>query len=423
MTLLDLPMYLVGNRGAILRIAASRWALVVGALLVLSGSVARNYDGAYLAREWDVLLHGIAVSSANALVLFSLMYVATRRRGTAEGAGAGGGAPRESAPRFWSGYLSFLGLFWMSAPMAWLYGVPYERWLPEGGAVQANLVTLGLVSVWRVALMARVLSVMFGARIVLTLFVVMVFSDVAVVVGALASPKPLVDFMGGMQHTAQDAALVGATMSAIVYGILSFPVWCIGAVVAAVKLRRNWQVVRAEHERVPVGLIVVGVLAIMAWVAPMATTQVEQRNRWETNALLRAGKIEQGLGAMSALGRSAYPPIWDPAPRLGWGENDPPIEGVAEEILRRPPAEWVCRLYMEKSGRYLFSYQGRGWEVLDYLVESSLKGVPGGARGFRSRLLLHLRYDDKLNAEQRALIESAVAKLDAKIASEGSGEK
>src|SRR5678816_2292796 len=78
MTLATLPLYLTGNRRAILQIAASRWSLLVGFLLVLSGGLARNYDGAYLREEWTVLLHGPIVSTMNALILYSLAFAAMR---------------------------------------------------------------------------------------------------------------------------------------------------------------------------------------------------------------------------------------------------------------------------------------------------------------------------------------------------------
>ena len=54
----SIPAYLIGRRSAILEIAGNRWSLLIGFLLVVSGGLARNYDGAYLTKEWTVLLHG-----------------------------------------------------------------------------------------------------------------------------------------------------------------------------------------------------------------------------------------------------------------------------------------------------------------------------------------------------------------------------
>ena len=197
MRLGDAVRYLAGDRGAILRIARTRGALCVGAILVLTGSVARNYDGADLVGEWKVLTHGIGASIVNALLLYTLAYAAAR-------------AHRQERPRFFSGFLSFLGLFWMTAPTAWLYAVPYERFLTPVEAVNANTWTLALVAVWRVALITRVLAVIWGARYMTVLFIVLFFADAALVAGTLLAPMPVVDFMGGMEQSPADTALVVA---------------------------------------------------------------------------------------------------------------------------------------------------------------------------------------------------------------------
>ena len=52
----------------------------------------------------------------------------------------------------------------MTAPLAWIYAIPVERFLGAYEATQANLWMLGIVSVWRIVLMIRVVSVLFGAR-------------------------------------------------------------------------------------------------------------------------------------------------------------------------------------------------------------------------------------------------------------------
>lgn len=414
-------MYLIGRREAILRIAASRWALVVGAMLVLSASLARNYDGAYLIKEWDVLLHGVVVSAMNSLVLFSMMWVGSRRPPTAvedfgqerEPALEGGAG---SVMAFVRRYLSFLGLFWMSAPMAWLYGIPYERWFTSADAVQANLYTLAIVSVWRVALMTRVLSVIFGARVLPTFFVVMLFSDVAVVIGAIASPKPLVDFMGGMQHSPEDAAISNANFLTMFFGIVSLPVWFIGWLWAMAKMRGSWQVGVVEWGKTPRGLIAAAVLSVAAWIVPMMMkTQAEQRSRWEADTLLRAGKIDEALTFMSAKGRGEFPPIWDPVPRIGWGERTPMIEDVAKTILQREPAAWVGRMYVIKSGRYLFTHLYGGWRRLAEIVESPQPQIAGGDAGMLARLRLHEQYDDTLSEDDRTALNQGIEVLEARL--------
>ncbi|MFZ4576274.1 MAG: hypothetical protein ACOYN0_17960, partial [Phycisphaerales bacterium] len=59
-TLHTLVLFLFGNRQAITRLASSRVTLLLGAAFVLSASLARNYDGAFIPGQPHVLLHGFA---------------------------------------------------------------------------------------------------------------------------------------------------------------------------------------------------------------------------------------------------------------------------------------------------------------------------------------------------------------------------
>jgi hypothetical protein len=101
--------YLTGRRAAILEVASDRTALVAAALLVLSAGLARNYDQASLRDEpWRLLGPFIASLAING-PLFLTIYGIARWKGI-HGPGIG------------RAYLSFLTLYWMTAPLAWLYG-------------------------------------------------------------------------------------------------------------------------------------------------------------------------------------------------------------------------------------------------------------------------------------------------------------
>lgn len=96
-------------------------------LLVLSAALAREYDAEYLpAKPWLLALPW-AMSLVASFLIFAFFRLAARKH-----------VPR---PPFWRSYRSFLALFWMTAPLAWLYAVPYERFLTPYGATVANLWT------------------------------------------------------------------------------------------------------------------------------------------------------------------------------------------------------------------------------------------------------------------------------------------
>src|SRR4051812_42772891 len=110
MTPVDLLLFLLGDADAIRRLAADPWTLAVGAPLVLSAGLARHHDAHDLRRQWWRLLIPFAASTLAAAVLFLVLALASR-----------GGLATLDLGR------GLLGLFWLTAPFAWLYGLPFER--------------------------------------------------------------------------------------------------------------------------------------------------------------------------------------------------------------------------------------------------------------------------------------------------------
>jgi hypothetical protein len=338
MNIAMLPLFLVGRRDAILRFAQSRWTLLVGLLLVISGGLARYYDGAYLAEEWTSLLRGVVVATGNAFVLFTLVYVIARAR-------------KQPLPRFWSGYLTFLGLFWMTAPMAWLYAVPYERFLSPIEAVNANQWTLGVVSLWRVILITRVLAVIFGARAWRIFFLVMLFSDAAMLLAAKMMKTPVLDVMGGLQQTEVERAVASSTFGLIILTVITAPVWIIGSMVACARLTTEWSVPESVRRPVPALALVIAFLLIAAWIPALLKAQPEQRLRWEAEALMNARSYDAGLAALSQHTRAEYPPVWDPPPRIGYNEHRGQMPAIRAALANNEYAPWVEAMYLEKSWR------------------------------------------------------------------------
>jgi hypothetical protein len=332
-----LALYLIGDRQAILDIAADRRCLWVGLLFVLSAGFAREYDGKDLLREpWHLLIPVVAsLAAASCLFLITCGPLFFRREGR---------------PAFCSAYRAFLTLFWMTAPLAWLYAIPYERFLSPGAATRANLLTLALVAAWRVALMVRVLSVITSRNVMSSLFLVMAFADAAALTAVYMIPKPIINFMAGIRPTDSERAIWGATFLVGFLGILSAPLWGIGGVVALFTGKPVWQFPARPAETVAASprVWILAVLSLVIWLPILAWTQAEQQLRSRVEDDIKAGRIADALDFMSAHAQSDFPPQWEPPPRVGYGERSPHIFDVMEAILGRDCAPWVRACYLDK---------------------------------------------------------------------------
>jgi hypothetical protein len=400
-----LALYLIGNRQAILDIAADRRAIWVGLVFVLSAGFAREYDGQDLLREPWYLLIPIGASLAASLLLFLITcgQLFFRRRGR---------------PPFFQVYQSFLTLFWMTAPLAWLYAVPYERFLSPGGATKANLWTLALVAAWRVALMVRVVSVITGRNVLYSICLVMLFADVAAITAVSMIPQPVINVMGGVRHNESEIAISNATFLVVVLGIISAPLWVSGALTTAWFVGKPaWQVPARHAEIVSQswGMWIIAALSLAIWLPILPWTQAEQQLRSQAEDDLKAGRIAEALDMMSAHAQSDFPPQWEPPPRVGYGEKSPHIFDVMEVLLSRDFAPWVRACYLDKFRHQLgkagdeFAFNWYTSEELAALLRI-LKQLPDGpdiAAEYRMDLEYRLhRTDRDLDAPERADLEA-----------------
>jgi hypothetical protein len=325
---------LVGNRQSILRAAEARGTILLGAVLVLAAGLARNYDGEDLRREPWWLAVPFAVSAGLGLLVYALARVNVSQ-----------------PPKFWTGYRSFLGVMWLIAPTALPYGVPWERMLTPVDAVAANLWTLAIVSLWRVTLMARIVSVLAGLRFTAAFFRVMLVAGTVAFVGLLIVPKPLIHFMGGVRQTDAERLVAGVSNLATFASGLLMVVW-IGGGTFALTVRGTWAV--AANRRAPVsrGAFVLAALCLVPWLIALPRAQSEQRLRHDAESLLQAGRIDQALVVMSAHGPEAFPRHWDPPPKVGWDVREsPPVLDVLERVVALGITGWVRDAYVQKFER------------------------------------------------------------------------
>jgi hypothetical protein len=396
MTPLSIFKLLLGNRTAILAVASSRWSLLVGAILVLTGSLARNYDGACFPEEWPALGHGLVVSTFNAFVLFSYACLASRARAR--------GLP------YFRGFLSFLGLFWMTAPMAWLYGIPYERMMSPLDALHTNMWTLALVSIWRVTLVSRLLAVLLGERSWRIIWLVLAFADVELLLALKFAPLPVIDFMGGLQQTPEERELGSTAFLAGFWGVITLPIWLIGALVASARMEKNTEPtpILSPPSRAPLAAIAFALIMLAAWIVAAIHVHPEQRNRYNAEQLLRGNQIDSALALMSGHPRSDYPPVWDPPPRPAWQIYEPSIDAIRTALAEKPHAKWVDDLFWDKCWRHLRSFEGGGFAPWTPVSDWDPVDREHPSAEWWHKAELHAAHDSHLSAQDREDLRAAI---------------
>lgn len=410
-----LLLYLVGNRRAILDVARSPWSVLIGVLFVLSAGLAREYDGEYLLLEPWHALRPLGASLASGTLLFIIVHVAAIIRGDSAGA--------NERPPLHRAYLSWMGLFWMTAPMAWLYAIPYERWMTPEAAISCNLWTLALVAAWRVILMTRVVTVVYGVSPVPAFFLVMLFADAVVIAVMGLAPLPVIDVMGGVRGPAREQLLGAVALNTGLLAVLSAPIWILGSLISLVGFRPTWPVVTHPKPSRSRGLLIVACASIVAFAPLLVWAQPAQALRHRVEGLLLSGRIAEGLTAMSAHPHEDFPPDYNPPPRLGYREIEPPMDEVRAAMRERWPAEWVAELYLYKTrreiGRLYFADPTEN-PIADFFLDTESDWALDRANDMRDEFEFLLDFDPSLPEANHKAIRRL---LDAATAQESSSDR
>jgi hypothetical protein len=333
-TPLTLIGFLMGRRSAILDVAASPHALVLGGVLVLSAGFAREYDGEDLLHEpWHLLIpHGASLLTA------FLLYMLVRLTGIGK---------TQQPPAFFRGFPMFLRLYWMTAPLAWLYAIPFERWMSPGDATLWNLRLLGIVSVWRVVVMIRVIGVVYGAgplwRVIAT---VLLFGDAVMLIAIRFVPVPVLHLMGGVRMTESERLLQGTTL---LLQIVGFPSLLILLIMTLAPAATSWTPIKfSQPNRVHGTTWLLAALSILIWRFILPVTQPEQQRRRVAEQLIMARDFPAAFMFMSKHDQTDFPPHWSPPPHVAQPNPAPPLNDLIEVLIEESTSEWVRAVFIEK---------------------------------------------------------------------------
>lgn len=376
-------LFLVGQRKAILSVAASREALWVGLIMTLSAGFAREYDGAYLWREpWHFVVPVLASVLTSALLYAIIRFCESP-------------ASNRDGPAY-AGYRQVLTFFWLTAPLAWIYAIPVERFMTPANATRANLAFLGIVSVWRVLLIARALSVWLGARFFRMLWIVLFFGDTVLLILNFITPTPIWDIMGGIRLSEREQVVLEVKQFVWVVGIIAWIVLAIGTAVLTLKSKRTLaERLETGVSRVGWSLWAFGVLLLAVGFVIVPLGLPEQRNRWNAERLLYEGDLASAVRYIAERPREAFPPHWDPPPRTAYGESKPEIIRLLAALRAGGAPEWLYQTYIEKLlSRYdglseaIAAAQDGDDEMLSEMLTIFQREPPRGE--FRYRLLEQL---------------------------------
>jgi hypothetical protein len=331
MTAKDILAFQFGRADAIRTVASSSSAIWTGIVLVMLTAFARNYDQTYIPEKPFLWFFGpLLFSLVSGTWLYMVCYLMSARRLMNRD---------ELNPSSDSAWRGFMGTFWMTAPIAWLYAIPVERFFDSLTAAKANIALLAIVSLWRVLLMARVFQVICQVPYALALLWVLAAAFVEVLAVTFfggAFGKSLMASMGGMRNSPEENVLLNALGFA---SIVSF--W--GFIIAFVALliwrwrgtAREWPALARSH--MPIWFLAP---AAAAWMLVALLPQRELQNNHAIDQFIAAGQFREAIDFMNRHSAADFSPSKELPVKLYEFETVEQVFALAA-VLRKEDAGWV----------------------------------------------------------------------------------
>ena len=284
----DLLLYLIGSRGAIERIAATRGAWLVGAILVLSAGIARNYDHLDLLRQPKWIIGPFGASLASTGLIFIWVSLALRLHQV-------GHYRRQLG--------TFLVLAWMTAPCAWLYGIPVEGMTDLMTATKWNIAFLAIVALWRVALIVRAVSVLTGIHWLRVLPLVLAPAALEALVGSFFKKLSLINVMGGIRLPPSTLLLQKAAEITMTGSLVLLAICVIGSFMA----RPARKPLDRPKTTVLRSTPAIAAMSLLAWAGVAIPMHPQVANLGHLTSLIRQNDLPAAVAFASGKTREDFP--------------------------------------------------------------------------------------------------------------------
>jgi hypothetical protein len=195
----------------------------------------------------------------------------------------------------------------MTAPTAWLYGIPVERFMDGRGATVANLWLLGIVSLWRVALFSRAVSLIYRVEFSRALGWVLIAAALEAVIVLFFSGfgEAIGRGMAGMRNSAEQDLILKVLGTVFWSCVIAVPILLI-VMKAVLNFEGRAELAELPSSRKVPWLALVACAAVWAGVA--VVPQQELAKEWKYRAMLERGDTRDALAYLNTLEPEDWPP-------------------------------------------------------------------------------------------------------------------
>ena len=361
----DLAGYLFGSRTSIKRILGLHRGMLFATALVFSASLAREYDAVSLAHKpWDLLgSFGASILLCTMIYLFVGTCLSITKKRTFSWA---------------SDYKTFLTGYWMTAPLAWLYAFPIETLASEITSLRFNLTALSAVSIWRVLLFSRVVSILYAIPFWCSLIWILVPCMAIAFYFLVSAILPMIAIMGGIRMTETQAILYSyqnSVAAIIFYAAIPVLILLLVSLSFVHSLPKQFETPPAPNTTTTRQAWAIPALAIITLIAASLWFQPRLGRAERVNRLLSNGQFTEAIAQLEKHNRDDFPQTWDPPPKFKRPvDHHPAMEQLLKCLHQNNAALWINDLLLVQADEIILMQAD--WNHGTANLDSLKSGLP-----------------------------------------------
>jgi len=296
--IIDVLKFYLGFKEATIKVATTKHIFWVACLLVVSAALARNYDHHLLLSNPIWIGGPFFMAFFSSALIFSVLRVACR-------------IPLRSEEQSFPGanFLAWIKCFFLTAPLAWLYGIPYESFVDILTATKLNFATLLLVSLWRVYIMGQVAHYLYKIHALKAYCVMLVPASLEMLFGSFYQNLNIVGIMGGLRLSEKDQLLANLTSFVTVTSFWVLVGSLFFAVLLMVIHSQKAQYFSKEVNRSPSrNMLIATVASIMVFLATAFYFQPKLSNVKTLRRLLVEDQYSSAVEFLNKNDEKSFPP-------------------------------------------------------------------------------------------------------------------
>ena len=243
-----------------------------------------------------------------------------------------------------------------------MYAIPIEIMTDEINALRFNLTLLSIVSIWRVLLFSRVVSILFRVPYLAALTCILVPCMAVAFVALISRVLSVVTVMGGLRLTQTQQMVVdfqSAIVGTIFYAFIPTLIVAIMFIIACRRRERLSKLALAGDVHLIRSVNIVPAVVCCALLIGICYFQPRLFRAESVNRLLLKDRCAEAIQLMQAQGPDRFPAVWDPPPNFPHGTSDQPaIQSLLNTLVSEKPPAWIQERLLVQADEILFRQIG-----------------------------------------------------------------